>query len=52
MIRALGLAKSCPSISSPRFFLLLVRVTIRPAASDTMKAGIWLTSPSPMVSLV
>ncbi len=36
---ALGLAKTWPSISSPRFFLLLERVTIRPAASEVTNAG-------------
>ena len=35
MISALGLAKTWPSISSPRLFLLLVRVTIRPAPSES-----------------
>ena len=34
-----GLAKTCERISSPRLFLLLLRVTIRPAASETMNAG-------------
>ena len=42
MISARGLAKICVSISSPRSLRLLVRVTMRPAASDTMNAGIWL----------
>ena len=30
----------------------LLRVTIRPAAIEMMKAGIWLTRPSPMVSML
>ena len=47
-----GLANSWASISLPRSLLLLVRVTIRPAPSEMTNAGIWLTSPSPMVSLV
>ncbi len=50
-ISALGLANSWLRISSPRLVLLLVRVTIRPAASETMKAGTWLTRPSPMRQL-
>ena len=52
MISALRLGEELASISSPRFLRLLVRVTIRPAASETMNAGTWLTRPSPIVSLV
>ena len=51
IISALGLAKSWLSTSSPRLVLLLVRVTIRPAARETMNAGTWLTRPSPMRQL-
>lgn len=43
---------SCPINSSPMFVCDEVRVVSSPAASEMMNAGIWLTSPSPMVSLV
>ena len=47
-----GLEKSWPTTSRLKSVDDDDRVTISPAASEVKKAGIWLTSPSPIVSLV
>ncbi len=50
--RPRGWLATCPVSSVPRSALALERVTIRAAAIEITKLGIWLVSPSPMVSLV
>ncbi|MNC72559.1 hypothetical protein D3C75_1236230 [compost metagenome] len=46
--RSLGFCRSCPVRSVAKFPSELARVTIKPDAVEIIKAGIWLTRPSPM----
>ena len=50
--KAIGRAVSWAMISSPKFVFTVLRETISAAETDTMKAGTWATSPSPIVSRV
>ena len=52
MANACGREKSCRRNSFGRLLSWLLRVTNMPAASEIRKAGTWVTSPSPMVSVV
>ena len=49
---AFGCVSTWFTTSFPRFEVLAARVTIMPAAVEVMRAGIWLTSPSPIVRIV
>ena len=48
---ALGCELTCDIRLGPRLVLLVSLVTRTPAAVEMNSAGIWLTRPSPMVSL-
>ncbi len=46
--RASGLPRSCAFVSAERLPSPEARLTMRPAAVEMSRAGIWLTRPSPM----
>jgi hypothetical protein len=49
---ARGCSRSCPVISAPRLVEAVDLVTSMPAAVETIRAGICVTRPSPMVRSV